>query len=447
MKTAREADISTEYKDGMMKKLGRLTGGKVARNAFWLIGARVYHMVINLVVTLLMARYLGPANYGLINYAASFAAMFTSVCTLGISSILVNELIHGENRGQLLGSGIGLRLCSSLLSVVTIVALAWALNPEEPATVWVVLIYSTTLVFQSFDSINCWYQANLQSKVTAKISIAGYTAAAVYRIWLLMTRKNVYWFAASHAVEFALVAVLLLWSYRRDAPRDQKLRFSPAAGRGLLGKSYHFILSGMMVAVYGQMDRIMLKSMIDETSVGYYSAAAAITSMWPFVLSAIIESTKPVILEKYGQDTSSFHRHLIRLYGAIVYISFAAAVGITLLAEPLIDIMYGQAYMGARWALCILCWDTAFSYLGVARSIWMVPNGKQKYEKYIAGSGAVCNLILNAVMIPLWGVNGAAAATLLTQIFTNFIVGFFFREIRENNFLILKAFCFWKYLR
>ena len=103
--------------------------------------------------------------------------------------------------------------------------------------------------------------------------------------------------------------------------------------------------------------------------------------------------------------------------------------------------------MGARGALCILCWDTAFSYLGVARSIWMVPNGKQKYEKYIAGSGAVCNLILNTVMIPVWGVNGAAIATLITQIFTNFIVGFFFREIRENNFLILKAFCFWKYLK
>ena len=419
----------------------------MARNAFWLIGARVYHMVVNLVVSLLMARYLGPSNYGLINYAASFTAMFTSVCTLGISGILVNELIHGEDQGELLGSSIGLRLCSSLLSVVTIVALALALNPGEPDTVWVVLIYSTTLVFQSFDSINCWYQANLQSKVTAKIGAAGYTAAAVYRIWLLVTRRSVYWFAASHVVEYALVAVLLLIAYRRDAGRARKLRFSMAAGRGILGKSYHFILSGMMVAVYGQMDRIMLKSMIDETSVGFYSAAAAITSMWPFVISAIIESTKPVILEKHGQDMRLFHRYLIRLYGAVMYISFGAAVGITLLSKPIIYLLYGEAYLDARGVLCILCWDTAFSYLGVARSIWMVPNGKQKYEKYIAGSGAVCNLILNAVLIPVWGVNGAAVATLVTQIFTNFIVGFFFREIRENNFLILKAFRFWRYLK
>lgn len=430
-----------------MRKIGQLAGGKVARNAFWLIGARVYHMALNLVVSLLMARYLGPANYGLINYAASFTALFTSVCTLGISSILVNELLHEKNQGRLLGSSIGLRLCSSLLSVITIVALAYVLNPEEPTTVWVVLIYSTTLVFQSFDSINCWYQSRLASKVPAAIGAVGYTAAAAYRIWLLVTQKNVCWFAASHAVEFALVAVLLLCAYRRDAGAEQKLRFSLDAGRGILSKSYHFILSGMMVAVYGQMDRVMLKSMIDEASVGYYSAAVAITSMWTFLLSAIIESAKPVILEKHGRDPRAFQRYLIGLYGVLMYISFGAAVGITVLAKPIILLLYGEAYLDARGALSILCWDTAFSYLGVARSVWMVPNGKQKYEKYIAASGAVCNLILNAVMIPVWGVNGAAIATLITQIFTNFIVGFFFREIRENNFLILKAFRFWRYLK
>lgn len=430
-----------------MRKIGQLFAGKIAHNALWLIGAKVYHVAVNLVVSLLMARYLGPANYGLINYAASFTALFTSVCTLGISGILVNELLHEKNQGELLGSSIGLRLCSSVLSVITIVALAFALNPDEPTTVWVVLIYSTTLVFQSVDSINCWYQANLASKVTAKISAAGYTVAAVYKIWLLLTQKNVVWFAASHVVEYALVAVLLLRSYYGHSGGGQRLRFSKNVSRGILSKSYHFILSGMMVAVYGQMDRVMLKSMIDESSVGYYSAAASITSMWTFILSAIIESTKPVILEKYGQDTQTFHRYLVRLYGAIMYISLAAAAGIFLLSKPIICLLYGEAYLDARGALCILCWDTAFSYLGVARSIWMVPNGKQKYEKYIAASGAACNLILNAVMIPLWGVNGAAIATLVTQIFTNFIVGFFFKEIRENNFLILKAFRFWRYLK
>lgn len=420
----------------------------MTQNAFWLIGAKVYHVLVNLIITMLMARYLGPSNYGLINYAASITALFTSFCTLGINSILVNELLHDEpHRGEILGSAIGMRLISSALSVVTIVALAWALDPDEPMTIAVVLIYSTTLIFQCFDTLNYWYQSQLRSRTAAIASAVGYTAASVYKIVLLVLQKDVRWFAASHVVEFALVAILLLAAYRRDAAGGQKLRFSKKIGVPLLKRSYHFILSGLMVSLYGQMDRVMLKSMLDETAVGFYSAASTVCTMWPFILAAIIDSAKPVILAQYGKNTEQFEKYLVRLYGAVLYVAFAAAIAITLLSKYIIQILYGQEYLAAQGALCILCWDTAFSYLGVARSTWLVPQGKQKYEKYIAASGALCNLVLNALLIPLWGVNGAAFATLLTQIFTNFVVGFFFKDIRHNNVLILRGFRVWRYLK
>ena len=429
-----------------MERNEKALGAKLTKNAVWLIGGKVYQMLVNLVVNMLMARYLGPSNYGLINYAASFTALFSSFCTLGINSILVNEILRdGEHRGRLLGSAIGMRLISSGLSVVTIGALAWALDPNEPTTIAVVLIYSTTLIVQCFDTLNYWYQSQLRSRVSAVVSAVGYTAAAVYKIVLLVTQKDVRWFAASHVVEYALVAVLLVAAYYRDKPGDQGLRFSASTGRRLLSNSYHFILSGLMVAVYGQMDRIMLKSMLDETAVGYYSAASTICTMWPFVLTAIIDSAKPVILTSYHEDRQRFERNMIRLYGAVFYVALAAGVAICLLSKYIILILYGEDYLPAQAALCILCWDTGFSYLGVARSTWLVPQGKQRYEKYIAASGAVCNLILNGLMIPLWGVSGAAVATLLTQIFTNFVVGFLFRDIRRNNVLILKSFCFWRY--
>lgn len=414
----------------------------LAKNTSWLIGAKVYQIAVNLIVSVLTARYLGPGNYGLVGYAASLAALFTSFCTLGLNSILVNELIRNrETEGAILGSAIGLRLLSSGLSVVTVIALSLLLNPEEPVTVAVVALYSTALVFQSFDTLIYWYQSHLKNKVTAVISAIGYTAAAAYRVILLMTRQNVLWFAATHVVEYALVAALLLIAY---IGKGQRLQYHKKLGKQLLSKSYHFILSGLMVAVYGQMDRIMLKAMAGERAVGYYCAAAAVVSMWPFVLQALIDSAKPLLLAQYEKDFSKFQRWLTRLYGAILYISFAAAMVITLLSKQIVWILYGEAYLAARGALCILCWSTAFSYLGVARSIWLVPQEKQACEKYIALSGAVCNLLLNGLLIPLWGVNGAALATLLTQIITNFAVGFLFQEVRQNNILILRSFCFWR---
>ena len=430
-----------------MKRIIELLKGKLAQNAGWLIGAKIYQLVTNLAISMLMARYLGPSNFGLVNYAASFTTLFTAICTLGIDSILVNELLHNRNNGKLLGSAIGLRLCSSGLSVITILGLAWALNPQEPLTIQVVLLYSISLMFQCFDSINCWFQANLESKVTAIVSAAGYTAAAIYKAFLLITHKDVRWFAAAHAVEYALVALLLLVSYRKSRNRVQPIRFSGALGKDLLSKSYHFIISGMMIALYSQMDRVMLKSMINEEAVGYYACASTISSFWAFVLVAIIDASKPVILAKYSENKRAFEVGLIRLYGTILYLSALAGIGLSLLSKPLILIMFGKNYLPAQGTLCVLTWGTAFAYLGVARSIWLVPHGKQKFAKYIALCGATGNLILNLLLIPKLGILGAAIATVSTQIFNNFILGFLMPPIRENNKLILKAFVFWRYLK
>lgn len=430
-----------------MKKLLELLKGKLAQNAGWLIGAKIYQLVINLAISMLMARYLGPSNFGLVNYAASFTTLFTAICTLGIDSILVNELLHSRDNGRLLGSAIGLRLCSSGLSVLTILGLAWVLNPQEPITVQVVLLYSISLMFQCFDSINCWFQANLESKVTAIVSAAGYTVTAIYKAFLLITQKDVRWFAAAHAVEYAFVAMLLLLAYRKSRNRLQPIRFSASLAKELLGKSYHFIISGMMIALYSQMDRVMLKSMISEEAVGYYSCASTISTFWAFVLVAIIDAAKPVILAKFSENKRAFEVGLIRLYGTILYLSALATVGLSLLSKPLILIMFGKDYLPAQGTLCVLTCGTAFAYLGVARSIWLVPHGKQKFAKYIAACGATGNLILNLLLIPRLGILGAAIATVSTQIFNNFILGFLMPPIRENNKLILKAFVFWRYLK
>lgn len=426
----------------MLLKIKNLLSQAFARNALWLILGKVYQMAVNLVVSIIVARYLGPSGYGLIDYAASLCAMFTSLCTLGINSILVNELLREkEHEGEILGTSVFLRLCASTLSVLTILLLARILNPDAPETVLVVGIYSTTLILQSFELISYWYQSRLESRVSAVIAGAGYTAAAVYKIVLLIAGSSVAWFAASHVVELALVAVLLLGAYSRSREPDQPLRISLARGKVLLGRSYHFILSGLMVALYGQMDRIMLKHMLSDAAVGYYSAATHICAMWNFLLMAIIDSARPVILCEFQRNREKYEQNLVRLYQAILFISLAVAAVISLLAPWIIRILYGQAYLPATNAVRIVSWMTGFSYLGVARSIWSIPHGKQKYEKYIAASGAVCNLCLNAVMIPLWGVNGAAIATLVTQVFTNFIVGFLIPDIRQNNRLLLQALC------
>ena len=98
----------------------------IVRNASWLIVGRILQMLIQLVVGLLTARYLGPSNYGLINYAAAYTAFFASISGLGINSVLIKEFSDApEQEGEILGSSIAMRSISSVLSAVAILCIVY----------------------------------------------------------------------------------------------------------------------------------------------------------------------------------------------------------------------------------------------------------------------------------------------------------------------------------
>lgn len=422
---------------------------KFAKNASWIIASRIYQIVINLAVSMVSVRYLGPDNYGLINYAASFAALLTAFCTLGTNDVLVNELVTDpEREGSTLGTVIIFRLFSSALSMATICLLVAALSPNDKLALLVAAVYSSSLIFQSFEAINYWYQAKLLSKTTSIITSIARTVVGVYKIVLLITRKSVVWFAAANAVEYIVVGFLLLIMYRKNCAEGQKLSFSFSHGKDILSRSHHFILSGFMVALYTQMDIIMLRYFCGDRAVGFYSTAVTICALWNFVLSAIIDSARPVIFESYNNgDIGLYKKRLTQLYSAVVYISVAAAIVITALSRYIILILYGSAYLPAQNGLCILTWATLFSYLGVARSLWVVPHGQQVYEKYIAAVGVISNLIMNLIMIPRWGANGAAIATLLTQVISNCVCSVIFKPLRENGKLMLCSLDIGEYIK
>ena len=111
----------------------------------------------------------------------------------------------------------------------------------------------------------------------------------------------------------------------------------------------------------------------------------------------------------------------------------------TVFATYIISIIYGTAYLPAISALQIVVWYTTFSYYGAIRNIWILAEGKQKYLWLINLLGAIANVLLNFLLIPSFGINGAAVASLITQLFTNVIIGWIIKPISRNNVIMLKG--------
>ena len=267
---------------------------KSIRNAAWIIGCRIVQSFLALIVTMISARYLGPTGYGLINYAASIVAFVVPVMQLGLNATLVNELIQDSaHEEETLGTALGLSLLSSVACVLGVVGFVAIANNGETETILVCMLYTLLLIFRGLEMIHYWFQAKLKSKYTSVITLVAYIVVAIYRIVLLVAGCSIYWYAVSQAIDVALIALAQLMMYRKLS--GQKLRFSWERGKAMLSRSKHYIIPGLMVTVFAQTDRIMLKLMVGDEAVGFYSAAVSCASLTAFVFAAIIDSARPSI--------------------------------------------------------------------------------------------------------------------------------------------------------
>lgn len=410
----------------------------IVKNSMWIISCKIVQAILTLVITALTARYLGPSDYGLINYAAALTAFFVPLMQLGFRNTLVQEFVEDpQSSGEILGTSITLNILSALACMVGIFSFTFLANAGDRVTVTVCILYSFNLIFQALEMVQYWFQANLMSRYQSVISLAAYLIVSVYKAVLLYTNQGIYWFAVAQAVDYAIIAIALLLFYRKLT--GQSLSFSRERGRRMFRKSKYYILSNIMVTIFGYTDKIMLQLMAGDAETGYYSAALTCATMTGFIFAAIIDSARPVIFENKKVSQQKFESSLTVLYTVSIYFALAQSIVITLFAPLIIAIMYGSHYAPAVSVLQIIVWFTTFSNLGSVRNIWILAEDKYRYLWKINICGAAANIVLNAFLIPLWGTHGAAFASLVTQMFTNVVVGFLFAPIRRNNMLMLKG--------
>lgn len=412
--------------------------GKVAKNAGWIIGIQLVKSVLGLVISMLTARFLGPSNFGIINYASSIVAFVAPIMQLGFTGVLVQELVKTpEKEGEILGTALTLSGLSSLFCILGVFSFASIANSGELETIIVCTLYSTLLIFQALEMMIYWFQARLLSKYSSCISLIAYAVISAYKIFLLATQKNIYWFAVSNALDYMLIAVGLFVVYRKLG--GTKLSFCRNTAKRLFSKSKYYIVSNMMITVFAQTDKIMLKLMIGDAATGYYSAAVTCAGMFGFVFVAIIDSFRPFVFELQKESNLKYENMIVTLYSIITYLSIIQSVAVTFLAPVMIRVLYGSAYTESIAVLQVITWYCTFSYLGGARDIWILAEQKQKHLLPINAVGAFMNIALNAILIPQFQAIGAAIASVLTQFFINYVFVLLYRPTQKNGIMQLKA--------
>ena len=410
----------------------------VFKNAGWIIGCKIVQSLINFIIGMITARYLGPSNYGVITYVSSVIAFAMPIMQLGLRHTLVKEFIKTPDlEGKILGSSLILNIISSVFCMIGAIVFVTLVNAGETETILVCALYSLALIFNATEVTQYWFQAKLLSKYPSIAALVAYIVVAIYKIYLLITQKSVVWFAFSYVLDYFLISIILMIIYKRVG--GQPLAIDWALGKKLLTTSKYYIIPSLMVVIFQNTDRIMIKLMIGEAETGFYSAAITCIGISSFVFAAIIDSARPVILEEKERNQDLYEKRVVQLYSIITFLSLAQSLGMTLLAKPIVFLLYGTEYSKTAGILAVAVWYITFGHYGSVRNIWILAEGKQKYLTGINIAGALSNVAFNLFLIPVCGAIGAAIASVITQFFTNVIIGFIVKPIRRNNYLMIKS--------
>lgn len=421
-----------------MDKIGRFFHSGNLINSYWIIGEQIFQMLLSLAVGMMTARYLGPGDYGTLNYTASYISFFSVAASLGMEGVVIKKLIENpEREGLYLGSCIVFRLTASALSTLAAACLIIVLDAGDRLKLELVFIQSLQLFFQSFHILDAWFQRHLKSKYTSAGKMAASIVVAGYKVFLLVTAKGIVWFAAANVISDFVMGLILFLCYLKQ----NSLAFHYEAGKSVLAESVHFMISDLMSAVYKYMDKIMIAQMMLDIDVGYYTSAITISAVWAFLPNAVIRSFRPTIMElnKAGNE-KLYKRRLTQLFSLVIWMSLLFALGIFMFSDFIVYVFYGKDYKGAVSALQIMVWAEAFAVTSTTRSIWILCEKKSQYVKYYIAVGAAVNVCLNFMLIPEFGIEGAAFATLISEITVLTAAPVLFRETRGQIRFIVDGF-------
>jgi PST family polysaccharide transporter len=412
----------------------------ILANTTWLLFDKVIRMGVGVVVSVWVARYLGPENFGIFNYVTAFASFFGIVAGLGLDAIVVRELVRTpENESLIMGNAFYAKLGAGVL--VLLASVITVLFYRQTSLIDISIVITTAgFIFQSLDVIDFYYQAKVLSKFTVIARNLSFLVLSAFKVFLIVYQYSIIWFVWAASIELAVSALFLAISYFvMGKSGTKKWTFHFPYMKYLVKEAFPLVMSGFVIIIYMRIGQIMLGSMLDQTAVGLYSAAAKLAEIWYFIPTIICSSALPTIIRTRQESLELYKTRLRQLYTALNAISISIALVTAFIAPWLIRFLYGEAFIAAADILSISIWTGVFTFLSVGTGQFLIVENFTRIAFWRNLVSACINVALNLVLIPLYGTKGAAMAILISYFFSVFSLAFF-AKTRSHFRVVLESF-------
>ncbi|UCE65651.1 MAG: flippase [Candidatus Zixiibacteriota bacterium] len=394
------------------------TGGKLARNSFWMISVQVFGRALTLLFSLYAASALGVEKFGIYGYAMAIVTLMAAFADFGANTYQIRQtavLSRDDERKRLLTGSLILRTGFGILGLITLIVLAQILGRDETTT-WLILLLGAGMFFNNISSSFTQTLIGLESfKLYGLIAIFSQTiniGAACLLIYSGFELLGIgYAYSGWGLLSFFIIAAVFIRKHYSPAPfvsREGVLKF--------LRGAFPIGLTVILVSLYYKSDYIILGHFRDAAEVGFYNAAYVIVNAMIFIPATLSTTVLPRLSYLSEHDKINLEIIYQRIFKYLFFAGFGLGFGTLAVSSDLIASIYPGEFAASYQALDILIWALALIFINSMQGNMLVALGRQKLLAYITGAAAFVNIGLNLLVIPRYGMQGAAFTTVLAEI-------------------------------
>lgn len=393
----------------------------IVQNLFWAVLGKMINLLSGLLVGIIVARYLGPEQYGLMDYVISYVFLFQSFAIFGLDAIEVREEARGQQPFQtIIGTAFVLKLVLSVVFMAAVILTSWWLEADGYTTL-LVAVYSLSIVFNTLGVIRNYFTAIVQNEYIVKAEIARTMIGVGIKVVLLLCHASLTWFMVAYMFDFVLVGSGYIMAYHVKIGRLVEWRFDADVACFLLREAFPLLLTNIAVIVYQRIDHVMIGQMIDKEAVGYYSVASRFVEVLIYIPMILAQTITPVLVSARERSEEEYIHKGQQFMNLSLWCSFLAAILTSVLSYWVVRYTFGPEFLPAVAVLQVLSFKAASVALSNTAGAMLVTEGLQRWAILRDGFGCIICVVLNYMLLPRYGIMAAAFVAIASNVAAGYL--------------------------
>lgn len=401
----------------------------IFKNTTYVAFGNIILKLLNFLFSIYVIRSLGDSRFGQYSIVLGFVGLVQIVAELGISQFIMREISRDKSLAKkYFWNLVSLRLILAFLGIMVITQAARIIG-YNPQLVFGIFLYSVTFIPAAFtEPLNSLLTAHEKFGLLTIINIIGQIFFMLFGAIFMFLGFSYIWLIVASLISFLPNLLISFRAVKKNGVIDFPFKLSPEIWWKIIKSGLPFGMISLALSIDFSVDTFMLSFYVPDNQVGWYNVAYGLLRSFLFIFVAFNKVIVPSLTKIYDTEPETVNRWYFRTIKFYIILAIPFSTGGMLLALPLFNSLYTPEYLPAAIVFQVIIWGAAFllfsSFCGQITTI----TSKENLAMKIYGLSAIFNVMMNLIMIPRFGIMGAAFITVLTDIF---IAALFFVVLKK----------------